>query len=237
MPLRSPRNILLLIAVFHISVDTHGQIFDSLRFSSLDVIISPASIDFDKDGFNSLSGSFNFGNILSQPQGDSIEWLGSLNSSVFGFEFHVHSHDSLFHRHELVFSFQNQSIDLDWYRWELDSSRNDLIGRYEFFQLGAGYSYFIVNRRFLKLRTGLKLNVGFQISGSHHERSANEEIKYFSNRNLNSHVTIPLLFEVRLWRSTYFKIGWNGGYGIYNFDGYRTKGRLKGGAFGIRMGL
>lgn len=218
-----------------LTLQARGQTLDSLKVHSVDWIFPGARGDIKSQEFQQLSNNFNFGEFLSTPS-ESYNWSGNFRSSTMGFAFKVKSEKVKLKNHAALLLLRKQVVNLDWYNGSNDSLAIDLSGRYEYFQLGFGYDYQSIDTKFLKLLSGIRMDVGFPISGFQNETEALES-KFFSEGAITFTTTVNLVFEFRLFKRTYFKFGPQWAVGYYNFDGLSTWIPQSGLISGFKFGL
>lgn len=153
-----------------------------------------------------------------------------------GFAFKVASRKAKYEKHSVLLALRKQIVNIDWYTGENDSLSLDLSGRYEYFQLGLGYDFRSINTKFLKLLSGLRLDMGLPVSGFQTETIV-EESKFFSEGSVSFTATANLVLELRLFKRTYFKIGPSWAVGFYDFDGLSIWIPQSGLILGFKFGL
>ena len=227
--------MMLLCLLLHLNAK--GQFFDSLRFLTIDFELLTSERATKNSTFSNAVSNFNFGDRLQAPPGDSLDWMGDVASARFAITFHLHNPDSAFLRHQVLFSLVNQTMTPKWYSYGQEGAETTLEGTFGFFQLGIGYTYSLLDKRFIKIRPGLRMGYSIAISGSHNEQSPVENVKYFADLRSGFSFEFPILIEIRLFGATYLKFGPSWGVGFFSFDGYKTSVPLNGGLVGLKFGL
>lgn len=216
-------------------IQGYTQVFDSLEVQSIEWVFPGSRGDISSQEFQRLQSDFNFGEFLSVPS-QTFNWAGNVRSSTMGFAFRVGSKIKQQANHTAILALRKQVIDLDWYNGSNDSLNVDLSGRYEYFQIGLGYDYRSIDTKFLKLLSGVRMDVGLPVSGFQTETEALES-KFVSEGAMTLSASFNLVLEIRLFKKTYFKLGPRWGFGHYNFDGVAVwipqSGLLTGFKFGL----
>ncbi len=212
-----------------------AQILDSLEVQAVEWVFPGTRGDIKSQSFQQITSDFNFGKFLSTPS-QSYDWSGNFRSATMGFVFKVSSRKTQHQKHAVLLALRKQVINLDWYSGTNDSLSLDLSGKYEYFQMGVGYDHRSINTKFLKLLSGVRLDVGLPVSGFQTETEV-QESKFFSEGSVTFTATVNLVVELRLFKRIYFKIGPSWAVGFYNFDGLSSWVPQSGLMTGFRFGL
>ncbi|MDW3195288.1 MAG: hypothetical protein R8G66_23130 [Cytophagales bacterium] len=230
--MRKPLFILWICLAY---LQGYAQVLDSLEIQSIEWVFPGSRGEIASREFHQLQTDFNFGEFLSSPS-QTFNWSGNFRSSTMGFAFRVGSKKKQRADHSGILALRKQVINLDWYNGSNDSLTIDLSGRYEYFQIGLGYDYRSVNTKFLKLLSGVRMDVGLPVSGFQTEMEALES-KFVSKGAVTFSATVNLVLEFRLFKKIYFKLGPSWGFGHYHFDGVSAWVPQSGLISGFKFGL